>query len=218
MITCIAGRPGSGKSYYMTELIYASLKKGRKVLTNAKSINIRRMAFDIEKRGGRNRHETVSLFRTCNIRDISVIDWETVRDTDIYLDEVMVVWLSREWKKFPQSLIRFLSQHRKLKCNLFYVTQSADLVDSSLRALTGQFIECRNLSHYRVPFLKIGLPEIFVLRFFAEDRKISQGKEYVWPSKRYFNYFDSFAFVVDDIEDGAEVVDLSHVSRAKGRG
>lgn len=217
MITCIAGRPGSGKSYYMTELIYESLRKGRKVLTNAKSIQIRRMAYDLEKAKVRNRHKTVELFKTCNIKDIPNIDWETVRDTDIYLDEVMVVWLSREWKAFPKSLIRFLSQHRKLKANLFYVTQSADLVDSSLRALTGTYIECRNLSHFKIPFLKLQLPEIFQIKHYAEDRKIRQGTEYIFPMKRFYNYYDSYAFVIDD-DDGVEVVDLGHARRSKGRG
>lgn len=215
MITCIEGRPGGGKSYFMTELMYESLRKGRRVLTNAKSFQIRKVAFDLEKKGVRNRHITVDLFRTCNIRDIVDIDWNDVRETDIYLDEVMVVWLSREWKKFPTNLIRFLSQHRKLKSNLWYVTQSADLVDSSLRALTGQYIKVRNLSHFHVPFFKfLRLPEWFLSIHTGEDRRIGQGWDITIPHKRFFGYFDSWALVIDD--DESEVVDIGHARRSKG--
>lgn len=214
MITGIEGSPGSGKTYKMTELMVESLRKGRKVLTNAKSFQIRRVAFDLEKRGVRNRHKTVELFSTCNIRDIPNINWDTVRDTDIYLDEVMVVWLSREWKKFPTNLIRFLSQHRKLKSNVYYVAQSVDLVDSSLRALTGNYIRCRNLSHFHIPFFKfIRFPQWFLTMYTGENPKIKLGWDVTIPSKRIYGYFDSWALVIDD--DEGEVISLDHARRAK---
>lgn len=215
MITCIEGCPGSGKSYAMTEMMVESLRKGRKVLTNARSFQIRRVAYDLELKGVRNRHETVKLFSTCNIKDIPNINWDSVRETDIYLDEVMVVWLSREWKKFPTNLIRFLSQHRKLKSNLIYVTQSADLVDSALRALTGNYVRVRNLSHFHIPFLKfLRFPQWFLQLYTGENPKIKLGWDVTIPSKRIYGYFDSWALVID--EDDGEVVDLGHARRAKG--
>lgn len=217
MITCIEGRPGSGKSYHMAELIYDSLKRGRKVLTNAKSVDAYRMALDIRRRGGRKMVETLELFRTCNIRDLVDMPWDTVRETDIYLDEVMVVWLSREWKKFPVNLIKFLSQHRKLKSNLWYVTQSADLVDSTLRELTGRTIKVRNLSHFKIPFVRfLRLPEWFFLLYTGETKKMKEGFEIVVPQKRFFRYFDSYALVMDDVEE-SEVVDMEHAKRARKR-
>jgi zona occludens toxin (predicted ATPase) len=206
MITAITGLPGSGKSYYATERIYTALSQKKQVITNIESINIRRVAWDIEKRHGIPKEDTLKRFLVINLAAMDDPYRLPVRNSEIWLDEVMVRWHSRKWAKFPETLMTFLSQHRKYRCDIYYISQSFERVDATLRDLTQTEIRCRNLSHFKKWWFK--LPHWLYLRHSEAASGLKMFTELIIPQQRFYGYYDSWAlFYVGN--DPGPVVDLA---------
>jgi hypothetical protein len=191
MIIGIEGRPGSGKSYLALEQIYDSLSRGKVVYTNMRNIFIHKVAWAIHRATGRPRDEILSRFRILETWEIERVWKEKIENCEIFLDEVMTCWLSRDWSKMDRGLIEWFSQHRKYRVNFTYIAQSIDRVDGTLRDMTQEFISIRNFAYYRLgPFR---LPQVFLAVHYAEDRRLSLKREWIIPLKRFYEYYDSWA-------------------------
>lgn len=191
MIIGIEGRPGSGKSYLALEQIYDSLARGKVVYTNMRNIFIHKVAWAIYRATGRPRADILSRFRILETWEIERVWKEKIENCEIFLDEVMTCWLSRDWSKMDRRLIEWFSQHRKYRVNFTYIAQSIDRVDGTLRDMTQEFISVRNFAYYRLgPF---HLPQVFLAVHYAEDRKLSLKREWIIPLKRFYKYYDSWA-------------------------
>jgi len=80
------------------------------------------------------------------------------------IDEVHVFFGSREWQQTGTDCTWFLTQHRKLGCDVVLVTQHVDQVDKALRRLAQEYMVVRNLS--REPLLGFRIGSYFrFLRF-----------------------------------------------------
>lgn len=204
MITGIEGLPGSGKSYYALEQLYSSLVRGKMVYTNMRSILIYKVAWSIHRAHNIPKQKILEKFKIINTWDIEGFINNPVYNCDIYLDEVMVAWLSRDWQKMSRDLITWFSQHRKYKVNFTYIAQSIDRVDGTLRDMTQKYIYMRNTSFWRFGFVK--LPQIFLAIHYAEDRKNILKREWVIPIKKYYGFYDSWALFPSrrELEPGIE--------------
>ena len=191
MIIGIEGRPGSGKSYLALEQIYQCLSRGKVVYTNMHNIFIHKVAWSIHRATGRPRKDILSRFRPIETWEIERVWKEKISNCEIFLDEVMTCWLSRDWSKMDRGLIEWFSQHRKYRVNFTYIAQSIDRVDGTLRDMTQEFITIKNFAYYRIgPFR---LPQIFLAVHYTEDRKLSLKREWIIPLRKFYNFYDSWA-------------------------
>lgn len=191
MITGIEGLPGSGKSYFALERLYESLRCGKMVYTNMSSISIHKIAWSIHKSAGVPRERILSRFKILQTWDMEKILEMNIYNADIYLDEVMVSWLSRDWQKMSRDLITWFSQHRKYRVNFTYIAQSIDKVDGTLRDMTQTFIYMRNTAFWRFSIFR--LPQMFLAIHYAEDRKNILKREWIIPIKKFYGFYDSWA-------------------------
>jgi len=127
--------------------------------------------------------------------------WELeLVNCSIYLDEVMVAWLARDWSKMDRGLINWFSQHRKMRVNFTYVAQCIDKVDATLRDMTQSYVIMRNTAFWRFSIFR--LPQMFLAIHYAEDFKNILKREWVIPIKKYYGFYDSWALFPSRPVDG----------------
>lgn len=114
----VFGKKGSGKSTYLVKQAIYYLKKGWIVYSNMPEMNIPGV-------------------RLINVDDIG--DFVPEYHSVLLIDEVGMIWDSRDFKKFKPSVRDFfkLQRHYHVKC--FLASQTYD-VDKKLRDLTDQMI------------------------------------------------------------------------------
>jgi len=169
----IAGKPGGGKSYLAVFQICEELKsgKGRNIVTNI-ALNLPELAawchenikdevslserirvlddseagefwlYEPHKKYDRRREIKVGK-RVIEVPDFS----ERGSPGCLYvIDEVHNYFGAREWQATGSDCTWFLSQHRKMGCDVVLVTQHPDQTDKALRRLAQEYMTVRNLS------------------------------------------------------------------------
>ncbi len=132
-----------------------------------------------------------SRFHLLTVNDFQNVSGLDVSNSEIYLDEVMTVWLARDWSKMNRNLINWFSQHRKYRVNFTYIAQSIDRVDSTLRDMTQEYILMRNTKFWKFSFLRF--PEVLLAIHYAEDRKTVLKRRFYTISKEITSIYDSWA-------------------------
>jgi len=147
------GRLGSGKTLLAVKRIRDYLLQGRRVATNL-DLNLEAML--------------PMTHRTANV--VRIPDKPTVADLDmlgqgsdkldessygiIVLDE-LGAWLnSREWAdKGRQAVIDWLIHSRKLRWDVLFICQSANMIDKQIRdSLLEYHVSCKRLDKIKIPF------------------------------------------------------------------
>jgi len=208
MIVGVEGKPGAGKSYFATKTILEALKEGKKVFTNMDNICIRSYAWKVEKetKGKVTKESVLSNFRllkTADLRLFHKIPKRELMNSTIVLDEVMLDFFVRDWQKTGKDLIFFFTQHRKYRCDFWYLTQAISKVDGVLREMTQYYVRMRNTEYFKLLFIR--LPKRFVATWFYEDNETKVKTEILVPSNEVFKYYDSWkvfenAVVPEDAE------------------
>lgn len=75
------------------------------------------------------------------------------------IDEVHVYFGARDWQATGGDATFFLSQHRKLNCDVVMITQHPEQTDKALRRLAQEYMSVRNL--LREPILGFNLGTLF---------------------------------------------------------
>jgi hypothetical protein len=75
------------------------------------------------------------------------------------IDEVHVYFGARDWQATGNDATFFLSQHRKLNCDVVMITQHPEQTDKALRRLAQEYMSVRNL--LREPILGFNLGTLF---------------------------------------------------------
>jgi hypothetical protein len=193
MISFFIGRPGEGKSYAACRKVLEHFKNRdtRVVVTNI-FFNVGNVAEFLAEEGWEfsaalewvNSHyrciseDEAKKFYLCRGnfdiplqvlkgkgKETSVGDYSTVKEGVFYvLDELHILFPSREWQSSGAAAIYYLSQHRKLSDDVVCITQHPKLIDTQFRLLSQEWIECVNNYRRRVGF--ITPPKWFVQKFF----------------------------------------------------
>lgn len=169
----ITGKPGGGKTYVAVAQICQELKngKGRNIVTNI-ALNLPELAEWCHK----NVKEPVNLDERLRILDeeetaefwlyephfkyegrreikkgkmtMEVPDFRErgMPGTLYVIDEVHIYFGAREWQSTGPDCTYFLTQHRKMACDVVLVTQHPDQTDKALRRLAQEYMTVRNLS------------------------------------------------------------------------
>jgi hypothetical protein len=169
----IAGKPGGGKSYLAVYQICEELKsgKGRNIVTNIQ-LNMAELAawchenikeevnlseririLDDEETGEFWLYEPHRKFEKRRVlrfgkREMEVPDFEDrgMPGTLYVIDEVHIYFGAREWQATGSDCTYFLTQHRKMACDVILVTQHPEQTDKALRRLAQEYMVVRNLS------------------------------------------------------------------------
>lgn len=174
----IFGKKGSGKSCFMVHEMMKLINKGWTIYTDmpVKIPNVRLISDPNE------------LFKKYTPEPRSAV----------FLDEIGLVWHSRNFKNFDANIREWFKLQRKYKCLVYCNSQVWD-IDKGLRDLNDKLILQENIGNFlsiSKPIIrKTGLVEATAegesriadnLRFAS----IFQWKFYYMP--KYFKYFDSF--------------------------
>lgn len=132
MLICYFGVPGCGKTTLLTKFVAKELKKIKK---------------------GKSKYKQVYTNFYCKgakIIDFKDLDKYKIYDSLIVLDEITLDADNRKFKQFTDGTRDFFILHRHLGNDIIYATQSYDLVDLKIRALTQ---ELWYMSKSVIPFL-----------------------------------------------------------------
>lgn len=118
MLICYFGVPGCGKTTLLTKFVAKELKKIKK---------------------GKSKYKEVYTNFYCKgakFIDFKDLDKYKIYDSLIVLDEITLDADNRKFKQFTDGTRDFFILHRHLGNDIVYATQSYDLVDLKIRALT----------------------------------------------------------------------------------
>jgi hypothetical protein len=183
----ICGKPGGGKTYIGVKQICEELadpKSNRFIVTNIAlkmpelaewchkhcrhEVNLAervRILDDVETgefwlyepgREFQGRREIKMRRRTMDVPDF---EDRAERGCLYVIDEVHVYFGARDWQATGGDATFFLSQHRKLNCDVVMITQHPEQTDKALRRLAQEYMSVRNL--LREPILGFNLGTLF---------------------------------------------------------
>jgi hypothetical protein len=145
MITIITGKPGAGKTLFMTYEALDMIKKGHDVYANWKldfSVYIEKKKLNKEKLG--------KVYFWSEIPELLHI-----KGGQIFIDEAQGYFDSREWQEMPPSAKQKFSAHRHdvkknkdgkiVPLDIWAGVQHTSNIDKRIRDLGQHFIEARNL-------------------------------------------------------------------------
>jgi len=166
----ISGRPGGGKSYYAVKLLLRELfETERPIVTNLplRLDNILKYCLahsrddiDVYSRiqvlpdedvpdFWRFRGNGIDPLPTCTNAQYKAGErpaFDLVKPGGVcyFLDEVHDFLNSRNWMKTGDGCLFYISKHRHLGDDVFWITQAIKNVDSQFRSVTQDFTYCRN--------------------------------------------------------------------------
>ena len=163
MITIITGKPGAGKTLFMTYKALEMLKRGFDVYANWKldfSDYIEKKKWNKEKMG--------NVYFWSEIPELLHI-----RGGQIFIDEAQGYFDSREWQEMPQSAKQKFSAHRHdikkddngqiIPLDIWAGVQHTSNIDKRIRDLGQHFCEIKNI------FGKIFMSSYFELQDLKDD-------------------------------------------------
>jgi len=200
MIIVAEGRPGMGKSVWLTGEIIRWLRRGRTVYTN---IEIRDQRL-LQKYAGK-------LFYIDSLEDIIQL-----REGKIILDEVQTYLNSRNWDKLDIRFQLLLQQHRKRGLDIIGATQSIKRADVVFRELVQVFYRIRKIVSFRVPYTTLAFG-FFYLREYDPDDIESGGaksnqKAVGWPFPFFadpwlFSIYDTTQEYTPEVRIGQRIIE-----------
>jgi hypothetical protein len=202
-ISVVEGRPGTGKTVFLTNMVISYLKSGHHVYTN--------IEIQLPPRHPWNRrlHIIQSLEDIINLREGKIV-----------LDEVQTYLNSRNWDKLDIRFQLLLQQHRKRGLDIMGATQSVKRADVVFRELIHYFYGVRKIFTISLFGKVYGF---FLLREFDPDTVEKDRSEYKpigWPS---LVVADPFTFRVYDttqeykFDDGIGKYEIIKYKLVEGR-
>lgn len=180
MIWFVTGKPGDGKSYAATRILLELLKSDTRPIVTNIHLEKKAVALWLVSRGGLHpvvalhraehrifylpdddlqefyRHRAdVYLDPETDMqlkgRKGKTPDFSQSKSGVIYfLDEIHIAFPARGWQGNGDNVVYYNSQHRKLRDDIYFITQSAEMVDKIFRELAQGTYHCRN--HYRLKY------------------------------------------------------------------
>lgn len=179
MINLVTGAPGSGKSYYAVRVIAETLMSGKPVATNiallpgwerrVACLNPMNRVNPWKRRRVEGRLRRL-LFVSADLDELFAVRVPGTAEGRfvIVLDECHNWMNSRTWNadesgKTDQTtaiaarlrVVRFFTQHRKVGCDVYAITQDAANIDRQVRTLFEHHIKLKALHNFRVMGIRV---------------------------------------------------------------
>jgi len=194
MIEIYEGRLGGGKTYSAVVRMVDHLRKGGTVCTNValKWESVSRYVAD-------NYGVVVELEQLIVLTDeqIAVFHRHTPSgdaslNVLVVIDEAHLVFNARDWANTSRETLAFLTQSRKVKTDVIFISQSALNIDKQFGRLVQFIWRFRDLEKWRIPGLGIGWPlkQILCCQFDYDGKTILQ-RNFIAKDKRVFTLYDT---------------------------
>jgi len=138
MITVVEGRPGMGKSVFLTSEILRWMSKGHHVYTNIM------LSIPNTKMKWIEHYHYIENLEECT----------ELKNGKIILDEVQTYLNSRLWDKLDIRFQLLLQQHRKKGLDIIGATQSVKRADVVFRELIQVFYRIYKIISFKIPYSK----------------------------------------------------------------
>jgi len=160
MITVVEGRPGMGKTVWLTSEVLRWLRKGYTVYTNIE-IHDKKLALKYHGK----------LFLIEELEDIIKL-----REGKIVLDEVQTYLNSRNWDKLDIRFQLLLQQHRKRGLDILGATQSIKRADVVFRELVQVFYRIRKIVSFKLPKTNLAFGFLYLREYDPDDMESGGAK------------------------------------------
>lgn len=180
-ITAITGWRGSGKTCFMTALLYQYHLQGFKVFAN---------------------YHLHFPYTYITLKEVAELP-DSLRNSVIGLDEIQVGADAREiFKAGNKGINKLVTQLRKRKCALFYTTQRWKYPDLRLRDQVNQHIHVEAVETYDEDDNKINgiMDLIYYDRTLSIPDMIKNAKQIRFDGRRYFSLYDTDEIIEYDTE------------------
>jgi hypothetical protein len=194
MIEVFEGRLGGGKSYSATSRALAHLAAGGYLFTN--------MLLNWENcKKYCRKHYKVELqdkqYIFVEEKDIPRINELLPRGVGVtnilcILDEVHLWFNARDWAQASRDLLAYLTQSRKMKVDLIFISQSINNIDKQFVRLVQYIWRFRDMQRFRFPILGFSwpFPQILALHY-DYDGKTLMMRHWVKKSQEVFDCYDT---------------------------
>jgi len=173
MIIVISGLTGSGKTWFMTKLIYKEWKTGSEI-----NVNFPIYFSDNNERINRW-HQLDELYRLDN--------------GIIAIDEGQKLFDARRWGSLPLSFSEKIAQHRKHFLDIYTTTQDLGHIDLRVRSNIHELYHCQSL--FRIPKNDRIYPKLQLIKITKKIRKLAGDNERIkWEKTGCRFYFLSKFF------------------------
>ena len=196
-IYMFTGTPGSGKSYHQAESLYYANRRGLPVIANFE-VNRELLKHPNNFYCKENIELTPEYLYKFGLDYLMLNPDAKEGSIKLFIDECGVIFNSRKWSdKDRAEWVRFMLQHRKLKYDVYLVTQFADMVDKQIRSLVEYEIIHRKLNNVGwvgrfFNVLTLGRP-IFVCVNYWYPMKQRLSAEFVLGRKKFYGMYDTDA-------------------------
>lgn len=193
MITIITGKPGAGKSYYMTFKAWELIKQGHDIYANW-HIDFHHLA---KKLPPEKQEKMGRVFYWSEVAEII-----HVKGGQIFIDEAHAFFDSREWQEMPPAARQKFSAHRHevrinedgkvVPTDIWAAVQSASNIDKRIRQLGQYYINMKHLGRlYFVNYFELGQ----LMSDESSQPPKSLYTRFHWFRKRVANCYDTHANV-----------------------
>lgn len=174
-VTLISGRPGTGKTFWMTKHLFKSLAKtDLKIYCN---YSLKKEVIEkLLPKNAKGRTKDIIYWKR-------LTDLEDVKEGIIYMDETHVYMNSRRWKDLPEEMERLLAQHRKRGLHIVGTVQSPNRIDTIFRELVDFWYVMENRYLFFVKW-----------EFNIDDdkqKKFALSKRWIWKNKKIYEMYDT---------------------------
>lgn len=182
LVRVVVGKLGSGKTWYCVMQAMEALMRGDVVVSNVR-FEWAAVESYCKRQGAtvpRENYRFVDTEKLCENPN-SLLD-ELTEGSMLLLDETHLILDSREWQANREkagAFQTFLTQARKLKVDVWFISQSEANVDSRLVRMATYIVRVSNWLHMPVFGTLLPLP-VTVARVCAPDGKTVYGKEWIW--------------------------------------
>lgn len=162
MITIIDGVSGSGKTYFLTELLYKRWKKGEEIKSNYK------LFFSEDSEG-------VGYFLTLG-------ETYGLCNCTIALDEAQKLLNNHKWYLLPLNFAELIAGHRHDRIDIMTTTQNFYNLDPVMRRNVGGWYRCVRV--FRFPFSDKYHPWLQWTRVIKMDKRDTLNQDTGWFKSR----------------------------------
>jgi nucleoside-triphosphatase THEP1 len=195
MIYLITGKPGAGKSYFVSRKIKEWINEGFYVLTNVIVYPLTLKVFGYEII---NEHKKFSQRYFYFNDDIDIKEFwafsqsilgKKIKEGSIKLiiDEGLLL-ISKKFNEGKKELIKFLTQHRKLGYDIYILAQSKMELDTTIKSLVDKLIMVK---YVREVFL-IDIPNIRLVY----ERNINTNEiftlSFLFINPLFYRFYESY--------------------------
>jgi len=206
LVRVVAGKLGSGKTFYAVIQAVEALARQEVVVSNVK-LNWPAVDARLKKMGCAVPRGNVRFVPTEAIEaNPDVLLEHLSAGSMLILDEVHLFLSARKWSENQakaEQFMLFLTQARKLKVDVWLISQSEANIDSMLTRMATHIVRVTNWLH--LPFLGKLLPlPLTIAKICQPDGKSVLSRDWVWRSKKIGNLYDTLQTFKDIKLGGAK--------------